>query len=166
MKTLIVGFSRSKSPWKVGSQAIQIAEKRNFSHAYVRYECILTKTQIVAQASKGFVHEMNYDIFQEHNIVCEEYILECAEEQYIEVIKFIRKNLGVDYSTMQIFFLSLKKLLRFEVKAYNRDKEFICSEFAARICEIAGVTVPTYLDYFTPSDLNTLIKDINLPRIS
>lgn len=165
MKTLTVGFSRSKSPWKVGSQAIQISEKRNFSHAYIRYECLLTQVQIVAQASHGFVNEMNYDIFQEHNIVCEEYVLECSDEHFIDVIKFIRKNLGVDYSKMQIFFLAIKKLLRFEVKEYNKDKEFICSEFAARICQIAGVTVPSYLDYFTPSDLNTLIKDIKLTRI-
>ena len=166
MKKLIIGFSKSKSPWKVGSQVIRLGEKRDFSHAYIRYECILTNIQIVAQASKGFVHEMNYDIFQEHNIVCEEYELECSNEQFIEVIKFIRKNLGVDYSKLQIFFLSIKKLFKIEVKEYNKDKEFICSEFAARICQIAGITVPTYLDYFTPSDLNTLIKDINLPRIT
>lgn len=165
MRKLIIGFSKSKSPWKIGSQVIRIGEKRDFSHAYIRYECILSKEQIVAQASHGYVNEMNYDIFQEHNIVCQEYELKCNDDQFIEVITFIRKNLGIDYSKLQIFFLAIKKLLHFEIKVYNRDKEFICSEFAARICQIAGITVPTYLDYFTPSDLNTLIKDIKLERV-
>lgn len=165
MSTLIIGFSRSKSPWKVGSQAIQLSEKRDFSHAYIRYTCTLTGVDVVAQASHSYVNEMNFDIFKEHNIVVEEYELPCTENDYISVLKFIRTNLGVDYSKLQIFFLAIKKLLRFEVKVYNRDKQFICSEFAARICEITGIRVPTHLDYFTPSDLNTLIKDIKLTRM-
>jgi hypothetical protein len=165
MNNLIIGFSRSKSPWKIGSQIIQIGEKRNFSHAYIRYKCILTGVDIIAQAGHGYVNEMNFEIFKEHNIVVEEYELICNENQYIDVIKFIRTNLGVDYSTMQIMFLAIKKLLRFEIKVYNKDKQFICSEFAARICEITGIRVPTHLDYFTPSDLNTLIKDIKLKKV-
>ena len=160
MGKLIIGFSKSKSPWKVGGQVIRLSEKRDFSHAYIRYECILSKIQTVAQASHGYVNEMNFDIFQEHNIVCEEYELQCTEEQFVEVITFIRKNLGVDYSKLQIFFLAVKKLLHFEVKVYNKDKQFICSEFAARICQISGISVPGNLDYYTPSDLNTLIKKL------
>lgn len=162
---VVVGFSRAKSPWKIGSKVIQIAEKRDFSHAYIIFTCQITGYQLVAQASHGSVNLMNYDIFCEHNDVCEEYLLECNEEQYLEIIKFIFVNLGKDYSTMQIMFISLKKLLHFEVPKYNKDKEYICSEFAARVCEIKGIRMPTHLDYFTPSDLNTLIKDIKLPRI-
>jgi hypothetical protein len=166
MNNLIIGFSKSKSIWKVGSQVIRIAEKRDFSHAYIRYKCILTGVDIVAQASHGYVNEMNFEIFKEHNVVVEEYELTCTQEQYIDTIKFIRTNLGRDYSTLQILLIGIKKLLKFEVKVYNKDKQFICSEFAARICEMTGVTVPTYLDYFTPSDLNTLVKDINLKRVA
>lgn len=165
MRKLIIGFSRSKSPWKVGSQVIQIGEKRDFSHAYIRYICPITGVDIVAQASHGFVNEMNFDIFKEHNIIVEEYELPCIDEQFINTLKFIKINLGIDYSKIQILFIAIKKLLHFEIKVYNQDKEFICSEFAARICEITGVTMPTYLDYFTPSDLNTLIKDIKLKRV-
>lgn len=164
MKKFYLGFSRSKSPWKVGSKVIQLTEKRDFSHSYIRYIDCLTEIDIVAQASHGYVNEMNFDIFKEHNIVVEEYLVMCTEEQYLDMIKFIRVNLGRDYSSLQIFFISVKKVLRFEVNVYNKDKQFICSEFAARICGICGVTVPTYLDYFTPSDLNTLAKDVKLPR--
>ena len=163
---LIIGFSRAKSPWKIGSTVIRLSEKRNFSHTYVRYVDPTTTIDIVTQASQSFVNEVNYDIFQESNIVCEEYQLDCTEEQFINILTFIKTNLGVKYSTLQILFLGIKKILKFEVKEYNKDKEFICSEFAARICQIAGVRAPTYLDYFTPSDLNTLIKDIKLPRIA
>ena len=166
MNNIIIGFSRSNSCLAVGSQAIRISEKRDFSHAYIRYTDPTTGIQIVAQASHGFVNEINFDIFKSHNIVCEEYELVCNPEQFVDVLTFVKTHLGTKYSKAQIIFLAIKKIVKFEIKEYNKDKEFICSEFAARVCQIAKVRVPTYLDYFTPSDLNTLIKDINLPRIA
>lgn len=165
MNKIIIGFSRSNNCLAIGSQAIRISEKRNFSHAYIRYIDPTTQVQIVAQASHGFVNEMNYDIFKEHNIVCEEYELICNENEFVNVLTFIKTHLGTKYSKMQILLIAIKKIVKFEINKYNKDKEFICSEFAARVCQIAKVRVPSYLDYFTPSDLNTLIKDINLPRI-
>lgn len=166
MNNMIIGFSRANSCWAFGSQTIRISEKREFSHAYIRYMDPTTGIQIVAQASHGFVNEMNYDIFKKHNIICEEYELVCNPEQFVDVLKFIKTHLGVKYSKSQIILLAIKKIIKFEINEYNKDKEFICSEFAARVCQIAKITVPTYLDYFTPSDLNTLIKDIKLLRIT
>jgi hypothetical protein len=156
---IIVGFSRAKSIFKFGSTAIQLAEKRNFGHAYIRYFSEEKQSEIVAQASHGFVNEMNFDIFKDTNIVVKEYEIVCTPEQFKLVMKFIGSKLGVLYSQMQIILIAIKKVLRFEVKEYNRDKYFICSEFAAIICSILGMDVPTELDYFTPSDLDTLLHN-------
>ena len=156
---IIVGFSRAKSNLKLGSTAIQLAEKRNFGHAYIRYYSDEKQCDIVAQASHGFVNEMSFDIFKETNIVVKEYTLECNEEHFKKVLKFIGFKLGTKYSQMQIILIAIKKVLRFEVKQYNKDKYFICSEFAAVICNILDIEVPEELDYFTPSDLDTLLRN-------
>jgi hypothetical protein len=156
---IIVGFSRAKSIFKFGSTAIQLAEKRNFGHAYIRYYSEEKQTEIVAQASHGFVNEMNFDIFKDTNIVVKEYKLECSRDTFDVIMKFIGSKLGTKYSQMQIILIAIKKVLRFEVKQYNQDKYFICSEFAAIICHTLGVDVPTELDYFTPSDLDTLLHE-------
>jgi hypothetical protein len=156
---IIVGFSRAKSIFKFGSTAIQLAEKRNFGHAYIRYFSEEKQSEIVAQASHGFVNEMNFDIFKDTNIVVKEYILECTPEQFAMVMKFIGSKLGTLYSQMQIILIAIKKVLRFQINKYNQDKYFICSEFAAIICRILGIQVPKELDYFTPSDLDTLLHE-------
>ena len=156
---IIIGFSRADSNLKLGSTAIQLAEKRNFGHAYIRYYSNEKQCDIVAQASHGFVNEMNFDIFKETNIVVKEYTLECNEEHFKKVLKFIGSKLGTKYSQMQIILIGIKKVLRFEVKQYNKDKYFICSEFAAVICNILDIEVPEELDYFTPSDLDTLLHN-------
>ena len=154
---IIVGFSRARNVFKFGSTAIQLAEKRNFGHAYIRYYSDEKQCDILAQASHGFVNEMNFDIFKETNTVVKEYTLECTEEQFKKVLQFVGSKLGAKYSQMQIILIAIKKVLRFEVKQYNKDKYFICSEFAAVICNILDIEVPKELDYFTPSDLDTLL---------
>jgi hypothetical protein len=166
MKKIVIGFSRSKSPWKIGSQFIRAVEKRDFSHAYIRYTCPITNVEIVAQASKGFVNQMSFNIFKEHNIITEEYELDCTEQEFVDILTFTNNNLGQKYSFSQIVLIGIKKLFKFELPINNKDDEFICSEYTARVCDIKGVRVPTYLDYFTPSDFNTLVKDINLKRIA
>lgn len=159
MNTIIVGFSRAKSAWAVGSKAIQAVEKRNFSHVYIKYQCSLTGQLIVAQASKGFIHEMTWDNFLEHNICVKEYSVDCSDFSYKLALTFVRENLGVPYSYTQLFWIGLKKLFKVKITYNNRDNAYICSEFAARVCGMLGVGVGSIenLDTFTPSDMNELM---------
>lgn len=164
---IIIGFSRAKSPWKIGSKIIAESEKRNYSHAYIRFACEVTGVQLVYQASLGMVNAYSYELFKAHNVIVEEYILTASgREQDIELLTFLQKNLGKPYSKIQIMLLTLKKLFNFEVKYSNNDAEFICSELAARI---VLVVLPeanvNNLDYYTPSDLNKLVNELKIPKL-
>jgi hypothetical protein len=157
---IIIGFSRSKSPWKLGSKAIQISEKRNFGHAYIKIKCPITDKPLIAQASHGSVNMMALPIFLENNIVVKEYEIECSDIEFQDLMNFICDNLGIPYSQTQIIEIAVKKVLHFEIKSYNKDKYFICSEFAARACQIIKVDMPsTNLDYFTPSNLEVVLAE-------
>jgi len=162
MKKIIFGLSRSKSPWKIGSKVIQEVEKRDFSHVYVRYEDPYTKEMLVAQASHGYVNQVHFDTFQIENVIVEEYELEFTNEEFKELLIFIHKNLGKGYSKLQIVLIGIKKIFHIELNEYeNRDKEFICSEFASRLLQIYKIPMPEHLDYVTPSDFKEII--INIP---
>jgi hypothetical protein len=160
MKTFIVGFSRSVAWYKIGSTVIQEVEKRNFSHVYIRYTDCLTSEQIISQASHGFVNETNFEIFKKENIVVKEYQIECSEEQYMEMMKFIKKYLGAKYSKLQILMIGVKKLLHLKtVKDFDKTMEFICSEWGSRICKIVGFDeFPENLDTYTPSDMDKTME--------
>ena len=154
---IIIGFSRARAWYKIGSKAIQLSENRNFSHCIIEF--IEHDQNVVAQASHGMVNLVNKEIFLQDNIIAKEYTLNVTNEQYQEFIKFIYENLGKPYSTMQLLLLAIKKLAKFEIKSYNKDKYYICSEFAARICKSMGLSMPEELDYVTPSDLDKLLSE-------
>lgn len=160
---IVVGFSRAKASYKVGSEAIQIVEKRNFSHVYIKYQCIVTGKLIIAQAAHGFVHEVTEKVFVEHNIIVREYQIECNNVGYTSALCFVRDNLGMPYSMSQLFWIGVKKLFRIPITINNKDSAFICSEFAARVCTILGVGIGSIenLDTFTPSDLNELLLKLS-----
>jgi hypothetical protein len=161
MSSIIIGFSRSRSPWKIGSRLIQIAEKRQFSHAYFRYTCPISNKQIINQASHGYINEMEYEIFKQENIIVEEYQLICREVEYNDLVSFLRSNLGRKYSQMQIFIIGCMKVLNIKKNIYiNGDESNICSEWVAKGAKLISyiTNLPIVLDTYTPSDLNEYIK--------
>lgn len=163
MEKIIIGFSKSRNPLKIGSQIIRSVEKRDFSHAYVKFTEPITSKVLIAQASHGYVNMTAPDIFEEHNIIVEEYEVSLSDEQFIEILKFVYENLGKDYSVFQLVLIGIKKILHIELTEYeNRDEAYICSEFAARLLQLAGKEMPKDLDFVTPSDLRTIITSNNI----
>lgn len=157
--TLIIGFSKAKNWWAIGSNSIQIAEKRNFSHCYVRFQCELTGADLIAQASHGRVNIINFSAFEEANTVVQEFDFDITAEKMHHVLSYIYENLGVSYSRLQLILIAIKKTLRFEINVHNKDESFICSELAGRVCEILNILVLEDQDYLTPSDLHKLLTD-------
>jgi hypothetical protein len=158
MKSIIVGFSRSRSIFKIGSKIIQEVEKRDFSHVFIRYTEETTGIELVSQASHGYVNQVNFDLFGIDNIIVKEYKIICTDEQFLDMLKFTYKNIGKIYSKLEICLIAIKKLFGIQLYFKNNDEEFICSQWAARICEIAGIDINQNTTYTTPSDLNELLK--------
>ncbi len=160
MASIIVGFSRAKSPFKIGSTLIRISEGRPFSHAYFRYTCPISGKQMVNQASHGYINEMEYEIFKQDNIVVEEYELTCKEEEHKDLLIFLRSNLGRKYSQMQIFVIGCMKVLGIKKNVYvDGDKADICSEWVAKGAKLISyiTNLPAILDTYTPSDLREYV---------
>lgn len=152
-----IGFSRARSPWKIGSLVTQEVEKRSFSHSYFVYNCPLSDELIVSQASHGFVNEVNYRLFLEQNVPCLEYSISVSSEQFKVLFKFIRANLGQKYSYAQLLVIAIKKICGIELVINNND--YICSEWVAKLCSLISIKIPKNMQTITPSDLNEcLIK--------
>lgn len=160
---IIIGFSRAKSAWAIGSTAIAAAEKRDYSHVYVRSYDAETSLQMVYQASHGYVNSMTLDNFIVDNIIAKEYRLETTITQYTDIMRFMKSNLGVPYSRLQLCLIAIKKLFHFEVNIRNGDSAEICSEFGARVVQLDGINVGTDLDFMTPSDIDRILRSNNVP---
>lgn len=161
MNIINIGFSRAKRWYKVGSVVIAKSEARDYSHVYVEYTCQITGVELIAQASHGMVNLMNKVIFLENNIIAKQYVLQCTDKQNLDIMTFIANSLGTPYSMSQVLLLGIKTAFKFQIKSYNKDKYYICSEFAARLCKILDIVMPEELDYVTPSDLDRILSEVS-----
>ena len=87
MHTIEIGFSRAKSKTAFFSKAIQWAERRPFSHAFVIFIEPKSKDKMVVQASHGMVNVCSYEHFQKDNIVVKRYIMNFTQAQFDEFTK-------------------------------------------------------------------------------
>lgn len=161
--TLIIGFSRAKSPLKIGSTAIELAEKTDFSHVFMRAPDTDTDLMMVYQASHGYVNSMTYDNFKVDNIVAKEYTLTVPPQQYKDLLIFMKSSLGTPYGYLEILMISIKKLFHIEINVRDGMTTEICSEFGARVAKLDGINVGNDLDYETPSDLDHVLTNNNIP---
>lgn len=67
---------------------------------------------------------------------------------------FVKKQLGKEYSTMQIMVLPIFKLIKLKYEG-NGDQKFICSEFVGKALKLDWVN-----DLTTPKEIDSYLKGI------
>lgn len=174
MYVIQIGFSRSRDPAMIGSVIIAESEKRNYSHAFSLYTSPTDLKKYIFQASHGKVNLMTYEDFISKNIITKLYKFEVNDDKFTNFMSFINSNLGIVYSRCQIIWLTIKKALQIKrwpdciYKYIKNDKqEEICSELQLRVFDLLSdiYQIPDDLqvDQFTPSDLDTLLTQYNIP---
>lgn len=150
---IVFGFSHAKSPYKLGSRIISIAEKREYSHVFIKYG------DEVFQAAHGNVHALPYGEFLKDSVVVKTYTIEYTDAEFQKVLAFRNKMLGRPYSQVQIAVLTLLKLFGIKKNIMvDGTFSFICSELATYVASIHNIPVPTDKDTVTPSDFEEILN--------
>lgn len=160
------GFSKNKH-CKPFSTIIQLVEKRDYSHVYIKFVDELTGDKLVFQASHGLVNIVAEEHFLKESIIVEEYEMSVTLDVYLSIRKKMNSLLGVSYGFTQLFNILLQKIFKSnDLKLIeNGDEQFICSEIGYVILKEAYPTIVADQDNITPSSFNKLINIIGIKRV-
>jgi hypothetical protein len=164
MKKIVIGFSKAKSAWAIGSEIIAASEKRKYSHVYIMVRDTETMIPMVYQASNGYVNCRPLVAFLSSHDVVAQYLLELDDAVYVQIMRFLKSNLGVPYSYAQILAIAIKKILHIQLNVRNQSAAYICSELGALVCQLSGISFGKNIDFITPSDLERVLKLNGVPR--
>lgn len=157
---IYIGFSSPTTRFPIFGWFIQWVLKRPYDHAYVRFNDPFLKKSMVFQASKEMVNLYNYNTFLEYNKPVKEYLIECDDIQYKILWDYITDSLGIPYSLKIDFGILLMKIFKFKNNPFgNNPNEEICSELAARVCSILGITIPEEFSSVDPSRLDQILTN-------
>lgn len=162
MKTIYIGLSCPRKKMAF-AELIKWVEARSYDHAYIRFPEPVDNEYMIFQASKEMVNLYNKDIFSSINESIKEYTIECTDEQYLELWKYIKKNLGVPYSLKEDFGILLMKIFKYKENPFSQGGSAqFCSELAARVCEILGIDVSDNPDNIDPTLLDSILSQRGL----
>lgn len=157
-KKLIVGFSRSKLKFPIGSWLIRLYQLTPYSHIYIRIPTDKFPSDIIIHASEGKVQRMSETQFNKRHEVIKEFTLYVDDATYIQCINEMHEISGDDYNLLQNLGLFIVDIMSFLGKTISNPWKtgWNCSEFVYYILS------KIYPNKFYLKDANTVTpKQIN-----
>jgi len=152
MRSIKIGFSKSKKsiPW--GSWLIRLYQWTPFSHTYARLKTPSLGSDTFLHASEGKVQRMSQVQFEKRHEIIEEFTIELDDFQYMTMKHHIHYFSGDDYSFWQNIGIAVVDLARLVgIRATNPwQSGWNCSEF------VMTVLKPLYPSKFEGIDPNTV----------
>lgn len=156
MKIIIIGFSRPKK-FKLFAWLIMKAYGIDYDHAYIKFYSESLDRDIIYQASKFMINFMGTKVFNDENIVTEEFKIPISKENYMALMQFAIDNAGKPYSIKEAFGLGIVRLYKLFGKNIDnpfREGPSVCSTLADFIIEnFADVDMPGNYQDTSPKDL-------------
>lgn len=166
MRTIKVGFSKSKARFPIVAWLIMLAERSDYSHTYLKFPSEKLEMDLAYHAVGSGVNFMGPEAFDLHHKTVSEYLLEVSDEEYNNVLKWCARNSGKDYGKLQILGIAIKRaagILGLKVKNpfSNGDHAYVCSEAVFRALRAAGQPVPDLeLDSVGLRDVRSLVESL------
>lgn len=159
---IFIGFSKSSGKFPIFSWLIQLFQRVNYSHAYLRLYIEAFNVDMIFQASGLEVNLVPYEEFLTKELVIKEYPLEITNKQYKDIIDFIISKLGQPYSILQIINTFSYILIKKNFFTNNEITGWDCSKLIADLLkEKLAYSITEDLDIITPKDLYNYLESKN-----
>lgn len=136
MGTIEFIFTRARNDLKLFSAVTRWRLKRPYSHVAIVFHSQWLGMPLVIQASHGMVHVVPLDHMKRDNKVVATYKIYMTQEEIGRGVRWAISMCGRGYSELGALACTVPLLRKLKL-ASDGDKEFICSEFAARFLEEA-----------------------------
>lgn len=154
MRKIKIGFSSSRKAFPIFGRLIQLVQKTEFSHVYVRSQ---TKygVDLIYQASGVSVNFMSSEVFEGHNKIVKEFEFDIDEKSFDSYMKYALSNVGKPYSVSQIIGITIALVFNLKNNPLgDKDSGFVCSELVYDILKsIFKETEIADADRVTPKDI-------------
>lgn len=101
MKTIIIGFSKHRGSWAIGSDLIRWFMKTEFSHTYFKFKEDSYEDSTICHATGKGVNYMSSTTFEKTNQPVAEFELEISNELYQELLQDCHRYAGDKYGYFQ-----------------------------------------------------------------
>lgn len=164
-ENIIIGFSKPKK-WKPFAWLIMMGLNIPYSHVYVKYYSKKYERFVIYQASHSLVNFTSPIIFEEENLIVDEFQVPIGAPNKVGMVKFCMDNAGKGYGKKQAFGMALVRIAELFGKTIKNPfsdsgTTYVCSELGGYIIvNFTEIQIDKNLDDLTPKDLYKILMDI------
>lgn len=155
MKTLTIGFSKSKKKFAIGSVVIRWYLKTKYSHTYFKFNSNKYNLDLIYEAVGSGVRFIGTKLWKNHAIQVCSYDVSISEEGFTKVMQIFIDNAGADYGYKQNLGIIIADI--FDLKTNPFPSKTNCSELVARVLVKEGYEFDKDLNLVTPKDIELSI---------
>lgn len=157
MRTIKIGFSKSKKKFAIFSWLIRLFDKSEFSHVFIKWNMKSGKP-IIYQASGHTVNFVGNKRFEIDNQIVYEFDFEIEDDQFDKFLDWAVDESGAPYSIRSVIGIAIAKLFKLKKNPLGGSDSFICSKLAGYFFDvyIADMVNDNQISKMTPKDVYKL----------
>jgi hypothetical protein len=157
MRKVVIGFSKPKSKFPVGSWLIRLYQGTSFSHTYLKfYSRSLDRLLVYESVGKVGVRFIGNKRWETHAIEVESFTITLKTLNNVKLMQECVDNEGEDYGFCQNIGVVIADILNLQKNPFKKGKN--CSELISEILQDEGYTLPKEPNLMTPKDVYDLLK--------
>ena len=154
----MIGFSKPRSKYAIGSYLIRFFLKTSFSHTYIRFmgQDRSFIYEAVGKSGTRFISSANW---LNNAVIVKEYSIDLDDLNYRKLRNYCMDHAGIDYGFLQNIGVVISKVLKLKTNWFKKGKN--CSEAVAEALINQGFTINKTPDLITPKDIYNLLSKYN-----
>lgn len=151
MKTITIGFSKSKKRFAFGSYIIRMFQKTTYSHVYIKFRSDSLNRTLIYEAVGGGLRFIGTKVWESHAEEVASFSIDISQENYVKLMQYCVDNAGTEYGFVQNIGIAMCELLSLKTNPFKEGKN--CSEVVGEILKLEGIIFEKETNLLTPKDI-------------
>jgi len=157
MKTITIGFSKSKKKFAIGSYAIRTYYGTEYSHVYIKFKSESLDRVLIYEAVGGGLRFIGTKVWESHAVEVASFDIEVSQPSHIKLMQYCIDNAGVEYGTAQNIGIFACDLLGTKTNPFKKGKN--CSEVVGEVLKLEGYVIDKDINLVTPRDIYKVLSE-------
>lgn len=157
MKSIAIGFSKSKKFFPIGSLAIRAYMGTPYSHVYLKFHSESLNRELIYEAVGAGVRFIGSKRWEEHATEVASFELDISDESYCKIMQYCIDNSGIEYGFLQNIGVVVSNFLGLKRNVFSSGEN--CSEMIGKILGLEGRDFEKDLNLLTPKDIFLILNN-------
>jgi hypothetical protein len=152
MKTIKIGFSKSKKFLAIGSWVIREYMDTSYSHTYL----VFTEEDLIYEAVGTGTRFISTPEWENHAVEVKSYRILISDQSYLELKNYCESRVNVKYGFWQNLGIVIAEIFKLKKNPFNSGLN--CSESVGRILIKEGYVISKNVNLLTPEDIYKVLE--------